>query len=115
MDPISLEELALLDVLERIDQGLDHGPNAAPLLERLVDVGLLEKAEGSLGLTDARIQRCKAVERGDVRGGCSAEIAHRKRPACAGLFHVPCNMRIRTSRAPPAWPASPREPPGLLS
>ena len=61
MDPISLEELALLDVLERIDQGLDHGPNAAPLLERLVDVGLLEKAEGSLVLTDAGIERCKSL------------------------------------------------------
>jgi len=61
MDPISLEELALLDVLERIDQGLEHGPNAAPLLERLVDVGLLEKAEGSLVLTDAGIERCKSL------------------------------------------------------
>ena len=61
MDPISLEELALLDVLERIDQGLDHGPNAAPLLDRLIDVGLLEKAEGSLVLTDAGIERCKSL------------------------------------------------------
>lgn len=62
MDPISLEELALLDVLERIDQGLEHGPNAAPLLDRLVDVGLVEKAdEDVLVLTDAGIERCKSL------------------------------------------------------
>jgi len=47
MDPISLEELALLDVLERIDQSLEHGPNAAQLLERLVEVGLAEMDEGT--------------------------------------------------------------------
>lgn len=61
MDPISLEELALLDVLERIDQGLEHGPNAGHLLERLVEVGLLEKAEGGLVLTDAGVERCKSL------------------------------------------------------
>ena len=61
MDPISLEELALLDVLERIDQSLAHGPNAAPLLERLVDVGLVENATGELVLTDAGIERCKSL------------------------------------------------------
>ena len=61
MDPISLEELSLLDVLERIDQSLEHGPNAAPLLERLVEVGLVEKVEGALVLTDAGIERCKSL------------------------------------------------------
>ena len=61
MDPISLEELALLDVLERIDQSLPHGPNAAPLLDRLVDVGLVENAAGELVLTDAGVERCKSL------------------------------------------------------
>ncbi len=61
MDPISLEELALLDVLERIDQSLAHGPNAAPLLERLVGVGLAEVVEGETRLTDAGIERCKSL------------------------------------------------------
>ena len=61
MDPISLEELALLDVLERIDQWLEHGPNAALLLSRLVDVGLAEDVEGTLRLTDAGIERCKSL------------------------------------------------------
>lgn len=61
MDPISLEELALLDVLERIDQSLEHGPNAAQLLERLVEVGLAEMDEGTMRLTDAGIERCKSL------------------------------------------------------
>ena len=61
MDPISLEELALLDVLERIDQHLEHGPNAAPMLGRLVEVGLIEVDDGSTRLTDAGIERCKSL------------------------------------------------------
>ena len=61
MDPISLEELALLDVLERIDQWLEHGPNAAALLARLVEGGLAETAEDSLRLTDAGVERCKSL------------------------------------------------------
>ena len=61
MDPISLEELALLDVLERIDQWLESGPNSAPLHERLVEVGLAERVDGTLRLTDAGIERCKSL------------------------------------------------------
>jgi hypothetical protein len=61
MDPISLEELALLDVLERIDQFLEAGPNSGPMLERLVDVGLAEEVDGVLRLTDAGIERCKSL------------------------------------------------------
>ena len=61
MDPISLEELALLDVLERIDQFLEAGPNSGPMLTRLVDVGLAEEVDGALRLTDAGIERCKSL------------------------------------------------------
>jgi hypothetical protein len=73
MDPISLEELALLDVLERIDQWLDHGPNAAPLLARLVEVGLAEKVEEGLRLTDAGIERCKSLHH-RVKADAEAEL-----------------------------------------
>lgn len=73
MDPISLEELALLDVLERIDQHLEHGPNAKPLLGRLVDVGLVEKVEGAMVLTDAGIERCKSLHH-RVKADAEAEL-----------------------------------------
>ena len=58
---ISLEELALLDVLERINEELEHGPNAASLLTRLVDVGLAEIEERAMRLTDADVERCKSL------------------------------------------------------
>jgi len=61
MDPISLEDLALMDVLERIDQGLEYGPNAAQLLERLVELGLAELEGKAIRLTDAGIERCKSL------------------------------------------------------
>ncbi len=73
MDPISLEELSLLDVLERIDQQLEHGPNAAALLARLVEVGLIELEDGSMRLTDAGIERCKSLHH-RVKADAEAEL-----------------------------------------
>lgn len=61
MDPISLEELALLDVLERIDQWLELGANSAGLRERVIEVGLAEMVDGDLRLTDAGVERCKSL------------------------------------------------------
>lgn len=61
MDPISLEELGLLDVLHRIDQGQTPDPHAGPLLERLIDSGLVERDEQYLLLTEAGIERCKGL------------------------------------------------------
>jgi len=73
MDPISLEELALLDVLERIDQHLPHGPNATPLLERLLEVGLTEVGDDALRLTDAGVERCKSLHH-RVKADAEAEL-----------------------------------------
>ena len=73
MDPISLEELSLLDVLERIDQHLEHGPNAAALLARMVEVGLTEVQDGFLRLTDAGIERCKSLHH-RVKADAEAEL-----------------------------------------
>lgn len=61
MDPISLEELALLDVLERIDQWHVLGANSAGLRSRLIEVGLVEMVDGDARLTDAGVERCKSL------------------------------------------------------
>lgn len=61
MDPISLDELALLDVLERVDQWVEPTASSAPLRERLVEVGLVEIVDGAMRLTDAGIERCKSL------------------------------------------------------
>ncbi|MBA3486657.1 MAG: hypothetical protein H0T88_05620 [Lysobacter sp.] len=61
MDSISLEELGLLDVLHRIDQGQAPDAHAGPLLERLIDSGLAERDGPDLRLTEAGIERCKGL------------------------------------------------------
>lgn len=64
MDPISLEDLALLDVLQRIDQGHPPGHHASGLRQRLIDSALAVADEGDgdhLSLTDAGVERCKSL------------------------------------------------------
>jgi hypothetical protein len=61
MDPISVEELALLELLVEIDQA-SRAVHTKPLKARLVDVGLVEADEdGELKLTDAGVERCKSL------------------------------------------------------
>ena len=62
MDPISLEDLALLDVLQRIDQhiGLTHGDCEIRL--RMVESGLIEDDQEGLRLTLAGIELCKSLQ-----------------------------------------------------
>jgi hypothetical protein len=61
MDPISLEELALLELLVEIDQA-SRAVHTKALKARLVDVGLVEADDdGELKLTDAGVERCKSL------------------------------------------------------
>ncbi len=62
MDPITLEELGLLDVLHRIDEGEAPGERSRLLRERLVESALVEEEGGSLRLTQAGIERCKSLK-----------------------------------------------------
>jgi len=62
MDPISLEELALLDVLHRIDQGVEltHGDSEIRL--RMVESGLINDDADGLRLTSAGVELCKSLQ-----------------------------------------------------
>ncbi|MCY7354046.1 MAG: hypothetical protein LH470_03000 [Lysobacter sp.] len=62
MDPISLEELGLLDVLHRIDEGQEPGQRCRALRERLLEAALVDEDNGSLRLTQAGIERCKSLK-----------------------------------------------------
>jgi len=59
---MSLEDLGLLDVLNRIDEGHDWGQRSDALRERLLEVGLVDLQEGALRLTQAGIERCKSLK-----------------------------------------------------
>ncbi|BAV95660.1 hypothetical protein ABIE09_003557 [Lysobacter enzymogenes] len=62
MDPISLEDLALLDVLQRIDHGHAPDDHSRTLRERLIESALAHADEdGTLALTDAGVERCKSL------------------------------------------------------
>jgi len=62
VDPISLEDLALLDVLQRIDQGQAPNDYSRTLRERLIEAALAQADDaGALTLTDAGVERCKSL------------------------------------------------------
>lgn len=61
MDPMSLEDLALLDVLDRIDQHIEPAANSGALRQRLIDTGLVLAEGDVIRLSDAGIERCKSL------------------------------------------------------
>jgi len=61
VDPSTLEELGLLDVLHRIDQGQAPDPHSRQLRERLIEAGLVEVEGEHLVLTEAGVERCKGL------------------------------------------------------
>ena len=62
MEPISLEDLALLEVLRRIDSGADLVDGDSAIRTRLVDGALATEAGGAISLTRAGIELCKSLQ-----------------------------------------------------
>ena len=62
MDAISLEDLALLDVLHRIDQGIELVHGDSVIRQRMVESGLIEDDTDGLRLTTAGIELCKSLQ-----------------------------------------------------
>jgi hypothetical protein len=62
MDAISLEDLALLDVLNRIDQGIELVQGDTAIRQRMVESGLIEDDADGLRLTSAGIELCKSLQ-----------------------------------------------------
>jgi hypothetical protein len=62
MDPIPLEDLALLEVLQRIDQAAPLTSGDTEIRQRLVDSGLVADDEEPPRLTSAGIELCKSLQ-----------------------------------------------------
>jgi predicted methyltransferase len=62
MDPIPLEDLALLEVLQRIDQSVPLQSGDTEIRQRLVDSGLVEVHEDRTSLTAAGIELTKSLQ-----------------------------------------------------
>ena len=61
MDEISLEDLALLDVLNRIDQGVELVQGDSAIRQRMAESGLIDDDADGLRLTAAGIELCKSL------------------------------------------------------
>ncbi|MEO5961961.1 MAG: hypothetical protein ABIO75_04955 [Thermomonas sp.] len=62
MEEISLEDLALLDVLNRIDQGVELVQGDTAIRQRMVESGLIDDDVDGLRLTTAGIELCKSLQ-----------------------------------------------------
>jgi hypothetical protein len=80
MDPIALEDLALLEVLKRVDRGDELTATETEIRQRLYDSGLAMEGEGGLHLTTAGIELCKSLQH-RVAADAQAEKILQKRDA----------------------------------
>jgi hypothetical protein len=62
MDPISLEDLALLEVLHSIDQGVELNAGQSEVRQRMVESGLAVDDGEGIKLTAAGIELCKSLQ-----------------------------------------------------
>lgn len=61
MEPISIEDLALLEVLKRIDSG-ELNASDSQVLPRLLEDGLVTEVQHGATLTLAGIELCKSLQ-----------------------------------------------------
>jgi hypothetical protein len=89
MDPIALEDLALMDVLRRIDasQPLEGD---GELLPRLVESGLVDDEGDIPTLTVAGVEMCKSLQHRVAADAQAAKILE-ERGADAGTDEVPAD------------------------
>jgi hypothetical protein len=78
MDPISLEDLALLEVLHRIDQHIPLSSKDTDIRKRLVESGLLEDDEHGPRLTSAGIEMCKSLQHRVAADAQAAKIREQR-------------------------------------
>ena len=81
MEPISLEDLALLEVLKRVDlhNVLNEGDSA--MRERMIESGLIDDGEDGLGLTAAGIELCKSLQHRVAADAQAAKIVQQREDA----------------------------------
>jgi len=78
MDPIALEDLALLEVLQRVDQCLPLESGDTKIHQRLVDSGLVTVDTDPLRLTSAGIELCKSLQHRVAADAQAAKIIEQR-------------------------------------
>ncbi len=69
---ISLEDLALLDVLQRVSQQSALTDGDSVVRDRMIESGLVVEAEEGLALTSAGVEMCKSLQH---RVAADAQVA----------------------------------------
>jgi len=85
MDPIALEDLALLEVLQRIDQCLPLESGDTKIQQRLVDSGLVTVDTDPLQLTSAGIELCKSLQHRVAADAQAAKIVEQRKSGDAAV------------------------------
>lgn len=85
MDPISLEDLALLEVLQRVDQHVVLTDGDSAMRQRMLDSALIEEVEDGLALTPAGIELCKSLQHRVAADQQVAKITQRREESEAAI------------------------------
>ena len=85
MDPISLEDLALLEVLQRVDQHVVLTDGDSAMRQRMLDSALIEEVEDGLALTPAGIELCKSLQHRVAADQQVAKIAQQREESEAAI------------------------------
>ncbi len=79
MEPIPLEELALLEVLRRIDSGAELVDGDDAIRTRLLDGALATEVGGTIALTRAGIELCKSLQHRVAADAQAARLLQERR------------------------------------
>ena len=85
MDPISLEDLALLEILQRVDQHIVLTDNDNAMRQRMIDSGLVEEGEYGVSLTSAGIELCKSLQHRVAADQQAAKIVQQREESEASV------------------------------
>jgi len=78
MEPISLEDLALLEVLQRVDQHVVLTDGDSAMRQRMLESGLIEEDDYGLALTAAGIELCKSLQHRVAADAQAAKILQQR-------------------------------------
>jgi len=89
IDPIPLEDLALLDVLQQISQASASLMVETEMTRRLVDSALVEEHEDGVQLTHAGIALCKSLQHRVAADKLASEIIDKRESAAESTRPLP--------------------------
>jgi len=85
MEPMSLEDLALLEILQRIDQHVVLTDNDNAMRQRMIESGLIEEDEFGVSLTSAGIELCKSLQHRVAADQQAAKIVQQREESEASV------------------------------